>query len=76
LGQEIQIYPNPASDYLNISIPKGVEITAVSIYNAVGQRIFVTVEFENINILNLSAGLYYISINTNKGVVNKTMIRE
>ena len=76
LGQEIQIYPNPASDYLNISIPKGVEITAVSIYNAVGQRIFVTMEFENINISNLSAGLYYLSINTNKGLVNKTMICE
>jgi surface protein len=76
LGKEIQIYPNPASDYLNVSIPKGVEITAVSIYNAVGQRIFVTMEFENIYISNLSAGLYYLSINTNKGVVNKTMIRE
>ena len=76
LGQEIHIYPNPASDYLNVSGSKGVEITAVSIYNAVGQRIFVTVEFENIYISNLSAGLYYISINTNKGVVNKTMIRE
>jgi surface protein len=76
LGQKTQIYPNPASDYLNISIPEGVEITAVSIYNALGQRIFVTVEFENIYISNLSTGLYYISINTNKGVVNKTMIRE
>ena len=76
LGQEIQIYPNPASDYFSISISKELEITTVSIYNTLGQLVFDTVEFENIYISNLSAGLYYLSIDTNKGVVNKTMIRE
>ena len=76
IGQEIQIYPNPASDYFSISIPKELEITTVSIYNTLGQLVFDTNKFENIYISELSAGLYYISINTNKGLVNKTMIRE
>ena len=76
LNQEIQIYPNPTSDYINISFPNQIEITTVSIYNALGQLVFDTNKFENIYISNLTTGLYYLSINTNKGVVNKTMIRE
>ena len=76
LNQEIQIYPNPTSDYINISFPNQIEITTVSIYNALGQLVFDTNKFENIYISNLTTGLYYLSINTNQGVVNKTMIRE
>jgi surface protein len=76
LNQEIQIYPNPTSDYINISFPNQIEITTVSIYNALGQLVFDTNKFENIYISELSAGLYYLSIDTNKGVVKKTMIRE
>jgi len=76
LNQEIQIYPNPTSDYINISFTNQIEITTVSIYNALGQLVFDTNKFENIYISELSAGLYYLSIDTNKGVVKKTMIRE
>ena len=76
LGQKIQVYPNPTSDYINISFTNQIEINTVSIYNALGQLVFDTNKFENIYISELSAGLYYLSINTNKGVVNKTMVRE
>jgi len=76
LCQKIQVYPNPTSDYINISFTNQIEINTVSIYNALGQLVFDTNKFENIYISELSAGLYYLSINTNKGVVNKTMVRE
>ena len=76
IDQEIQIYPNPTSDYINVSFPNQIVITTVSIYNTLGQLVFDTVEFENIYISNLSPGLYYLSIDTNKGVVKKTMIRK
>ncbi|MDB4028070.1 BspA family leucine-rich repeat surface protein [Flavobacteriaceae bacterium] len=76
LNQEIQIYPNPTSDYINISFPNQIEITTVSIYNALGQLVFDTNKYENIPTSELSTGLYYLSILTNRGFVNKTMIKQ
>ena len=76
LNQEIQIYPNPTSDYINISFPNQIEITTVSIYNALGQLVFDTNKFENIPTSELSTGLYYLSILTNRGFVNKTMVKQ
>jgi hypothetical protein len=76
LSQEIQIYPNPTSDYINISFPNQIEITTVSIYNALGQLVFDTNKYENIPTSELSTGLYYLSILTNRGFVNKTMVKQ
>jgi len=62
---EILIYPNPATDLINISSAN--EIQNVSIFNYVGQKIF-SGNTNQINSSNLEAGIYLIKIKTKEGI--------
>jgi hypothetical protein len=75
LSSAITIYPNPASEYLNVSVTDDIEIKEVSVYNTLGQRLMVTTQ-DQINVSNLPSGVYYLSIDTDQGRVNKTLVRE
>jgi type IX secretion system substrate protein len=60
----ILVYPNPASAELNISSTD--KITRVAIFNLLGQTVYThaeDVEKVEINIANLSPGVYFIKIN-------------
>jgi len=67
------IYPNPASNTITISIDDNLFLKKISIYNELGQ--LVITEFNsNINIQNLSKGIYYCEIETNEGKAIKKLI--
>jgi len=76
--ENVSIYPNPASNNLTIdfinNVPKNLNIY---LFNSLGTLVK-TINNDafdnyktNISLENLSSGLYYISIRTNKGVFNK-----
>jgi len=70
---EILIYPNPATDLINISSAN--EIKNVSIFNYVGQKVF-SGNSNQINSSNLEAGIYLIRIETINGIeTNKITIK-
>lgn len=68
-NQEILIYPNPASDILNIS--SNNKIKRIEILNLIGQNFF-NKELNNNNVeINTSAfktGIYFIRIETENGL--------
>jgi hypothetical protein len=65
-GQEIVIYPNPATTYLNISNLNLLDVATIKIYNNLGQLIKeVPNNLNTINIESLSKGIYILSIETN-----------
>jgi hypothetical protein len=69
----ISIYPNPASNIITIFTNDNSLLKKVSIYNELGQ--LVITEFNTrINVQNLSKGVYYCEIETNKGKVSKKLI--
>ncbi|MCF6364689.1 MAG: T9SS type A sorting domain-containing protein [Bacteroidales bacterium] len=62
---EINIYPNPASNFLHIDYNKNpAENYTISIYNIQGKQVFVKNNFEEntIDISNLVKGLYFVRI--------------
>lgn len=65
---EINIYPNPVKDYLNIYTKKGLKVTRYSIFNAVGQEVLKKeVKSESdlkISKENLGTGFFMITIYT------------
>ena len=73
--QHLNVFPNPASDYLNISVTDDLELKEVSVYNTLGQRLMVSKQ-DQINVSTLPSGVYYLSIETDQGRVNKTLVRE
>lgn len=65
-GQNISLYPNPATTFLNISNLELLDISSMKIYNHLGQYIKEIPKNTNkINVENLSQGLYILSIETN-----------
>ena len=75
LSSAITIYPNPASQYLNVSVTDDLEIKEVSVYNTLGQRLMVSKQ-DQIDVSTLPSGVYYLSIDTDQGRVNKSLVRE
>ncbi len=76
-AQSLKVYPNPASDVLNINA--GTEISKASLYNIAGQMVYQSNGNSNemrINTAGLPEGLYMLSITTKEGTsLRKISIR-
>lgn len=75
--KRIEIYPNPAKDYVKIRLNKLIE-TKVSIYSMDGRLIIEKMikGDENIDTSKLKKGMYIIRVNNEEGIVSKKLIIE
>ncbi len=71
----IVVYPNPANDYLNISISNTILLENVTIINILGQ-IVIESKNDKINIASLAKGVYDVKINTTAGQFHKKIIKD
>ncbi len=80
LKNEINIYPNPVKDYLNIYTQKGIKISRYSVYNALGQEVLkkeVQSEADlRISKEKLGTGFFIITIYTETGFKNFKFVIE
>ncbi|MDO5969512.1 T9SS type A sorting domain-containing protein [Flavivirga aquimarina] len=72
---QFNMAPNPAKNETTIKLNKGLALEKISIYNNLGQFIKSTKK-EIIDTSNLSTGLYYVEVITNKGKATKKLIIE
>ena len=74
----VVIYPNPASNVLNINIPENTEIVTTCIYDLTGRKVYQNAFTETIPVDNLTDGLYFISLTTAQGqvITQKIVIRK
>jgi hypothetical protein len=73
----LNIWPNPASQTLHLSLPDAGKVYAVDIYNISGvkklsQRI--KGNYNNLNITSLSDGVYIVTVTDNKQIIHKQKI--
>jgi hypothetical protein len=74
IASNITVFPNPGEDYIYVkSEPK---ILSVLVLNLLGQEILEIKNSENINISGLTAGNYYLRIETKKGFAMKSFIKK
>ncbi|WP_417354091.1 BspA family leucine-rich repeat surface protein [Flavobacterium sp.] len=72
----ISVYPNPAKSILNIQTDGNTIIEGINIYNIEGREILnLKGQTETINIQNLSEGVYFMNIQTNKGISKHKLIK-
>lgn len=75
IAKSIEVYPSPATDYITIFNKNDkVMVKEITIFNSIGQRVFVADIKDQKSVLNVSAfatGLYNMHITTDKGNVNK-----
>ncbi|NOY46737.1 MAG: T9SS type A sorting domain-containing protein [Chlorobi bacterium] len=73
---EIKLFPNPTSDYINISMPNGNQITNAVLYDLNGKQVYQsTNQLEKINISSFSIGTYLLLLETKKGSISKKIIK-
>jgi hypothetical protein len=71
--EDTKVYPNPSSMVFTVSLGNNIQFKKLSIYDALGKFILDSYDKE-VNIENLSKGLYYIRITSNKGKVTKKIV--
>lgn len=77
---KIKIYPNPSNSSINIKIPKNLIISKIILTDLQGrlvkQKYFLSNDNMNLNIQDISQGTYILQIFTNKGIINKQIIKQ
>jgi hypothetical protein len=75
-SNSFSIYPNPTSDVLNISNINNIEIKNVSITDINGRTIRNVNAANSINVSDLNAGVYFVTIETTEGKSTNKFIKE
>lgn len=69
---QFEVYPNPATETLNISIGSEIDLLdgRIEIFNTLGQQILTQeIDYQmNLKIQHLESGVYWVKIHTNEGV--------
>lgn len=74
----VHLYPNPASNLLNINVMSDIKIAQVSLYDLMGHKVHQGPFETEISVSHLPEGLYVVSLTTNEGqvITQKTIIRK
>jgi len=80
IGSSINVFPNPANDYINISVAAiNGKIQNVKIVDVLGNEIKelnINSLSQNINISDLLKGIYMVVVNTTKATYSQKFIKE
>jgi beta-glucanase (GH16 family) len=75
----IKLFPNPVNDKLNIQFPLGLGKIKGTIYSLTGQKIQAFIQNslkKTIEIYNLSDGIYFLKLETEKGTYTHKIIKK
>jgi len=71
------IYPNPVDAEIYIDIPQQIQVDKIQIYDNQGRVVKGSTMFNNIlNMSDISKGIYYLKLETNKGIRFKKVIKK
>ena len=76
IDKQIEIYPNPASDWVHIQKPEDIFIESIQIFDVLGRQVLVTDKHEEVYIGSLNSGIHFMTIETDQGTVQKKIIKE
>ena len=79
-GDNVNIYPNPASNEVNIIMKEPVEAD-IRIFDVTGKLVIYEADTaiqnkHTINISSLNRGVYFVRINSNRGSITKKMLKQ
>ena len=73
----VKVYPNPASDFLQVELPEGMENAMIQIVDAAG-KVILTQEAKNtentIAVNNLKAGTYIVNIQNGSQRISRNIV--
>jgi len=75
----LNIYPNPAANWVTINLANNKEIAKVIITNILGEVVKTTLingESRQLSIEGLSNGIYFVSVETSNQVTTKSLVKK
>ncbi len=83
LKNNVLVYPNPASDYLNIQVTnEDIQVTSMEVYDVYGKLVTVVRENNNsllqtrISVSGLADGMYFVRVTTEQGILTKPFVKK
>ncbi|TDY13693.1 M1 family aminopeptidase [Meridianimaribacter flavus] len=74
-NNKLLIYPSPVSETLNIKKPDFLQVEEVRVYNALGQLLYNSEWTSTIDTTPFSTGLLFVQLQTNEGIINKSVLK-
>jgi aminopeptidase N len=74
--QQLVLYPNPTTGLINLHKPDALQVNQVRIYNTLGQMLYSEAYSETVDVSMFSKGILFFQMETAKGVINKTIVKE
>ena len=72
----ISVFPNPATDVLNINVPSTIDLETATLYDVLGKVTNVSLSNGQINVANLARGVYILNVETSAGTLTEKVIIE
>ena len=78
LDKSIKLYPSPTTNWLNIELPKNIDISisGCTITNLLGQTVYQSATEDKIDVSDLQKGIYIVTLYTNYGMWNGKFVKE
>ncbi|RZP15627.1 MAG: T9SS type A sorting domain-containing protein [Flavobacteriales bacterium] len=73
---QLSVYPNPTNDIVTIKMPPNVELVSIKLFDVLGNLVLKNANLTQIDVSNLSSGLYLLDIITTAGTVSKKIVRK
>jgi aminopeptidase N len=74
-NNKLLIYPSPVSETLNIKKPDFLQVEEIRVYNALGQLLYNSEWTSTIDTTPFSTGLLFVQLQTNEGIINKSVLK-
>ena len=75
LQDKIIAFPNPVSEELQIGLGNGIVFKKATLYSILGEKLFFTSE-ETIDCTQLTSGIYFVEVTTDRGAITKKIVKE
>lgn len=75
VASQIVLAPNPVSDILQIRVAEGMSFKKATVYSIFGEQLFLTTE-ETIDCTQLTTGIYFVEVTTDRGSITKKIIKK
>ena len=70
---DVKVYPNPTSDYINIKSP--ININSVEVFDMLG-KIIIDSKYKTINLKSIPNGVYLVKVITENSIYTKRILKE
>ena len=76
MASEFVIFPNPTVTEFQIKKPIDLTIESIEIYDILGRKLMTPLVHSTISIENLASGMHFVLFKTNKGTLQRRLVKK